>query len=62
MAKTRYLVKWPMRCRLDGEDTIARQTTTDLDKFCRTHNVIEAYEIEYTNYKTKEYKIIRRVK
>ena len=49
-----YFVKFHQHSNKFNEDYIASQTTTDLEKFERTHKVIEAYECQIT---TKPYRV-----
>ena len=49
-----YYVKFKTHSNKFNEDYIASQTTTDLESFKRTHNVIEAYECTVT---TRPYRV-----
>lgn len=45
----RYLVRFATHSNKFNEDYIASQTTKDLDKFCQTHKVVEAWECKGRN-------------
>ncbi len=46
----KYYVKYQTYSRKFNEHYIAQQYTSDLEKFCKTHQVVEAYECEVGKY------------
>ena len=49
-----YYVKFLSHSNKFNEDYVASQTTTDLEKFERTHKVVEAFECTIT---TRPYRV-----
>lgn len=45
-----YLVKFQAYSREFNEHYVANQVTRNLEKFCKTHKVVEAYECKVGRY------------